>query len=30
MVLRQIAYDTIMLLVLGGVVAFLYRDKAAG
>ncbi|HEU0225818.1 MAG TPA: hypothetical protein VFR29_10315 [Steroidobacteraceae bacterium] len=30
LVLRQIAYDTIMLLVLGGVVAFLYRDKAAG
>jgi hypothetical protein len=30
MVLRQIAYDTIMLLVLGGVVAFLFRDKAAG
>ncbi len=30
LVVRQIAYDTIMLLVLGGVVAFLYRDKAAG
>jgi magnesium-transporting ATPase (P-type) len=28
--LRQIAYDTIVTLVLGGVVAFLYRDKAAG
>lgn len=30
LVVRQIAYDTISLLVLGGVVAFLYRDKAAG
>jgi hypothetical protein len=30
LVVRQIAYDTIMLLVLGGVVAFLYRDKATG
>ncbi|MGQ0383407.1 MAG: hypothetical protein ACT4UP_01770 [Gammaproteobacteria bacterium] len=30
LVMRQIAYDTIVLLVLGLVVAWLYRDKAAG
>ncbi|MBX3703483.1 MAG: hypothetical protein KF822_06905 [Steroidobacteraceae bacterium] len=28
--LRQIAYDTIVVLILGCVTAFLYRDKAAG
>lgn len=30
LVVRQIAYDTIVTLILGVVVAFLYRDKAAG
>ncbi len=30
LVIRQIAYDTIVTLVLGVVVAFLYRDQAAG
>lgn len=30
LVLRQIAYDTIVTLVIGCAVAFMYRDKAAG
>lgn len=30
LVLRQIAYDTIVTLVLGCAVAFLYRDRAGG
>jgi magnesium-transporting ATPase (P-type) len=30
LVVRQIAYDTIVLLILGVVVSYLYRDKAAG
>jgi hypothetical protein len=30
LVVKQIVFDTIVLLILGAVVAFLYRDKAAG
>lgn len=30
LVLRQSVYDTIVLLILGAVVAYLYRDKTAG
>jgi hypothetical protein len=30
LVVKQIVFDTIVTLVLGAVVAFLYRDKAAG
>jgi magnesium-transporting ATPase (P-type) len=30
LVVRQIAYDTIVTLVIGCAVAFMYRDKAAG
>lgn len=30
LVVRQIAYDTIVVLILGVVAAYLYRDRAAG
>lgn len=30
LVVRQIAYDTIVVLILGLVTAYLYRDRAAG
>jgi magnesium-transporting ATPase (P-type) len=30
LVVRQIAYDTIVVLILGAVVAFLYRERTAG
>lgn len=30
LVVKQIVYDTIVLLILGAVVAFMYREKSAG
>jgi hypothetical protein len=30
LVVKQIVFDTILTLVVGAVVAFLYRDKPAG